>query len=167
MFLLVYNIFKYIRRGIMKRVLLIILAAFILVSCSSKETVNLESMTVKEIVDYTADIKNFEVDSIKETADNRYRVILKTEILSSGTARKEFLMDTQDLLINLKDKADIQFINIEWQVEFKDSYGNLEYKPALRLDFSRETLDKINWDNMDYNNLDDIADDTWSHPGLE
>lgn len=150
----------------MKKIVLFILVLVFMVGCSS-DTVNLNEMSIEEIINYTADIKNFEIDSIDETMDNRYRVILKTEILSSGTARKEFLMDTQDLLINLKDKTDIQYINIEWQVEFKDSYGNVEYKPALKLDYTRETLDKINWDNMDYNNLDDIADDTWSHPGLQ
>ena len=76
------------------------------------------------------------------------------------------LIKTKDILKNIADK-DMEFINIEWQVELTDKLGNKEYGPVIRIDITKETLDKINWDNFDYNNLPEVADDYWQHQAIE
>lgn len=127
--------------------------------------VDYNELNIDDIIKDIAYRQKFEVEDIKNS-DGNYRVILKEEILSSKTAKKEMLIKTKDILKNIADK-DMEFISIEWQVELTDKLGNKEYGPVIRLDLSKETLDKINWDNFDYNNFPDIADDYWQHQAVE
>jgi len=62
--------------------------------------------------------------------------------------------------------SEIVFVNIEWQGKFVDSYGNIKFNPVMRVDMTRETMDKINWENFDYTRIEKIADDYWQHMGL-
>ncbi len=148
----------------MRKILpIILILTLILVACGGDKEINYKDLTVEEIIQELA-AGRYEVEEITEK-DNTYGAILKTELTSNKTARKELLLKTKDILKKLEDK-DIEFINIEWQVELIDKAGNSKYNPVMRLDFKKETLDKMNWDNIDFNNLKEIADDYWEHQTL-
>jgi len=150
----------------MKRLLpIILILTLLLVGCGGGKEVDYTTLSVEEIVENIAEKERFEVDDISEN-NNSYKIILKTSVASDKAARKTLLMKTKDILKKLEGKG-VEFINIEWQVELVDKFGNAEYTPVMRLDFTKEILDKINWDNFDYNNLDKIADDYWEHQVLK
>jgi len=47
-----------------------------------------------------------------------------------------------------------------------DAYGNTSEADIIRLRITRPTLEKINFDNFDIDNLPVIADYYWQHPAL-
>ena len=148
----------------MKKILpIILILSLLLVGCGGSNETDYEELTVKEIIETLAD-GSYEIEEITEN-NNNYKVVFKTDIMSGKTARKELLLKTKDTLKKLEGK-DIKYINIEWQTELVDKLGNSEYNPVMRLDFKKETLDKINWDNIDFNNLKEIADDYWEHNSI-
>ncbi len=153
----------------MKKILvvaMVLLLAFNLMACGGGDKKpDYDELGIEEIIKDIAYRQKFEVEDIKNNGGN-YKAILKKEILSSKTAKKEMLIKTKDILKNIADK-DMEFINIEWQVELTDKLGNKEYGPVIRIDITKETLDKINWDNFDYNNLPEVADDYWQHQAIE
>lgn len=148
----------------MKRLLpIILILTLLLIGCGGSKEVNYNDLTVEETIKTLAEGK-YEVDEIVE-ADNNYSVTLKAKLMSGKTARKELLMKTRDILQKLEGK-DVDFINIEWQSELVDKHGNAEYRPVMYMELTEETLNKINWDNFDYKNLTEVADEYKEHQAL-
>lgn len=61
---------------------------------------------------------------------------------------------------------EINLTYIEWQFPLVDTYGNVNLSPVMKIDMTRETEDKINWDNFLTDNLPTVADSYWQHPAL-
>jgi hypothetical protein len=49
----------------------------------------------------------------------------------------------------------------------KDQYGNSEETEVLRVTYRRATVDRINWDGFDSDNIYRIADSVWVHPSFQ
>ena len=111
-------------------------------------------------------VKDEEIEDIMLTGDNSTRIIMKRKIASGSLGKKDLLLKSKEILEDLS-KTELEFINLEWKAEFKDKYGELSYNPVMRIDMTKDTLDKINWENFDYKNIEDIADDYWQHNTLE
>ncbi len=48
-----------------------------------------------------------------------------------------------------------------------DTYGNKTKDVVMKITLDRETLDKINYDNLPRENLPIIAKQYWMHPGFK
>lgn len=68
---------------------------------------------------------------------------------------------------------DYQLINLTGTFAMVDKFGNKSESPVLWLSISKETMDKINWDDKDFvgvlfqNHLLDIADSLKFHPAFD
>lgn len=85
---------------------------------------------------------------------------------SSNMIKKGMWMDVESSLKKLKEEKDIQTIEFNIVFPMEDQYGNSSDDNVMKLSLSRETLDKINWANFDYNNLPNVADEYWEHPAF-
>ena len=89
------------------------------------------------------------------------------ENLSTDLTKKGMWKDTFKLIEKAADIAEIELFQIVWMYDFVDKFGNASEGKIMSLDFPRETIDKINFDNVDYNQAPDIADNYWEHGALK
>ena len=90
-----------------------------------------------------------------------------SENLTNKTTVKGFLMDIRDLLKNLKSDSSVQTFAFNVTYPLVDNYGNESEDIVIKAEFSRETVDKINFDNFDFNKIPEVADEYWSHPAVQ
>lgn len=105
------------------------------------------------IITYTSGFVNV----THKLADN-----LTTDFMIKG-----YLRDISDFLEKTKDIKDITAVFVGAKAELLDKYGNTNEQFVLKTQLSKETIDKINFENFDYNNIPDIADEFIKHPALE
>lgn len=89
------------------------------------------------------------------------------ENLSTDLTKKGMRKDAIKLIEKAADISEIELFQIIWMYDFTDKFGNVSENKIMSLDFPRETIDKINFDNVDYNNAPDIADNYWEHGALK
>lgn len=90
-----------------------------------------------------------------------------SENLTNEMTVKGFLMDIRDLLKNLKSDSSVQTFAFNVTYPLVDNYGNESEDIVIKAEFSRETVDKINFDNFDFNKIPEVADEYWSHPAVQ
>ena len=89
------------------------------------------------------------------------------ENLSTDLTKKGMWKDTVKLIEKAAYIAEIELFQIVWMYDFTDKYGNASEGKIMSLDFPRETIDKINFESVDYNQAPDIADNYWEHGALK
>lgn len=77
-------------------------------------------------------------------------------------------IDATDLLKTVAQSG-IEFNNIYLMGYFPlvDAYGNSKEENVVTLQFSKETVEKINWDGFLYDNIYLVADDATIHPAVQ
>ncbi|PEL17641.1 hypothetical protein CN599_16370 [Bacillus wiedmannii] len=75
-------------------------------------------------------------------------------------------MDTISILKDIKDEKQISEITFFYKYPLVDAYGNEKKDNVMKIQLNRETLDKINYDNLLHDNLPKIANQYWEHPAL-
>ncbi|MEK3887322.1 hypothetical protein [Bacillus sp. FSL K6-3431] len=89
------------------------------------------------------------------------------ENLSVNMTRKNMWRDTFDLLEELAAINDVELYSFIWKFPLVDTKGNKTDAKVMSLDFPRETFEDIDFENVDYNNAPDIADNYFVHKALE
>lgn len=96
-------------------------------------------------------------DYDNEGAFTRINVELKLGPAFSGKqAVKGFLADSSKFLEQIKD-LEYESIFFQVQGDFTDQYGNTSESNAIKMEIEKSEVDKINFDNFDWNNLPNIA----------
>lgn len=83
-----------------------------------------------------------------------------------GLMRNKTLTSTTKLLKELKNVAELKSVDVNVISTLTDQYGNKSDDKVMSISVSRAVIDKINFDNFNYKNLPDIADDYWEHPAM-
>lgn len=87
--------------------------------------------------------------------------------LTTNMIRKGAYMDVERVLKAFKDAKYDGDTSILVMHEQADKYGKIDKYKVMTVKVSSETLDKIDFDNFDYNNIPDVADEYTSHPSLQ
>lgn len=75
--------------------------------------------------------------------------------------------DILKMLQKLNKEEKVKSAQIDLRYTLVDKYGNESMEPVMRTDFSKKTINKINFENARPKNLPDIADDYWKHQALD
>lgn len=86
------------------------------------------------------------------------------ESLSTKSTKESMWIDTADALEAVHSIEEIKQIAIIWKFPMVDTYGNTESLEVMRIFVNRETLDKINYENFNYQKIPDIAFNYYMHP---
>ena len=86
--------------------------------------------------------------------------------LSINMIKTGMLIESCDILQYLQPREEMSEITIFWSFPLVDNYGNTKDETVLKINFDKATLDKINFDNFDYNKIPDIANDCFIHLAL-
>ncbi|PGS64216.1 hypothetical protein COC69_30430 [Bacillus cereus] len=108
------------------------------------------------------DVESVEVNKNFDLPDPNNKVVL----LNLKNANDKVLTwnGTTNILKKLSKEKEIQKVIFVWKAELTDTYGNKKSDPVMKMSIDRESLDKINFKNFDYNNIPNIVKDYWEHP---
>lgn len=110
------------------------------------------------------------IDSLNITASESEKIISVNlnadENLTTNMTRDGMLSNSGDLFKALFKDGEVVEVNLLWQLPLQDEYGNVENGVVVRLGLLRETFDKINFDNFDFNKYENIADQYFIHQAL-
>ncbi|WP_201319135.1 hypothetical protein [Paenibacillus sp. EPM92] len=77
---------------------------------------------------------------------------------------KSIWIQTKEVLPAIFENSDVQKAVIEWNLGFVDDYGKVSVKPVMQLAFTRQTVEKIEFDTVPFDSIPKIADEykqTW------
>lgn len=114
--------------------------------------------------------KKFEEKSVESIQVNDKVVQITVEGKNGLTveSRKTGMWkDTITILKELKNEKNISEITFNYTFPTIDTYGNKSKEIVMKITLDRETLDKINYDNLPRENLPIIAKKYWMHPGFK
>ncbi|WP_227255732.1 hypothetical protein [Bacillus thuringiensis] len=115
-------------------------------------------------------VESIQINDNLGTDDPNDKIVLVTaeakESATQNYTRKGMWMDTISILKDLKDEKGISEITLFYKYPLVDAYGNEKKDNVMKLQFNRDTLDKVNYDNLLHDNLPKIANQYWEHPAL-
>ena len=100
-----------------------------------------------------------------QSDSNHYNITTETAGLSKNMDKNSANVDTTEFLEEIEGE-DFSTIYIEYQGEFVDDYGESSKNRAIVYDISKETVEKINFENFIIDKMPDVADNYWEHPAL-
>jgi hypothetical protein len=86
------------------------------------------------------------------------------ENLTPGMMLNGARIDSIDIFENLFKDSRVQKVTVISTVELVDQYGQTSRGKGTEYTITRETANKVNWDNLLFENLDKIADGYYIHP---
>jgi hypothetical protein len=93
---------------------------------------------------------------------------LKPWALTNWTTKSGFEVHVKAIVPEtFKRFPEIAAVQIVGDGPFVDKKGNQSVERAMMVKFSRSNSASINWDNVSYSNIVEIADDHWVHPALK
>ncbi len=100
-----------------------------------------------------------------QSDSNHYNITTETAGLSKNMDKNSANVNTTEFLEKIEGE-DFSTIYIEYQAEFVDDYGETSKDRAIVYDISKETVEKINFENFIIDKMPDVADNYWEHPAL-
>lgn len=86
--------------------------------------------------------------------------------LSSNMIKSGMQLESIKIFKQLFQLNEIEEVDLIWQFPVTDSFGSSTLNTVLKINISRTTASKINWDNFDKDNFAAVADSYWEHPSL-
>lgn len=151
----------------MKKIIVSIIFLFSLVGCvetnqddpypSGWNEMDLRSRIVYAFNDNKIDIKGVSVeDGVVKIAKDAY-------VGSGEYIRYSINADVIEMGRLLKTAEEISEVQFFWYADIVDKYGNSNEEVIMFMSFAKDTLDKINFDNVSSDNIPDLADKYQEH----
>lgn len=114
--------------------------------------------TLRANLEKTVDLKTFRFDD----------GFLLIEINRTPTFGVSTMYSEARTVLRLVKESNVDFntLDILYFSEFVNDFGEESIQKSMLLDFSRETVDRIQFDNFLSSSVPKIADEKWIHPGL-
>jgi len=93
-------------------------------------------------------------------------IALAEDFESPQSLKHSLMSSTVDFMKAMNSTKEVTQATLIVQAPLTDRYGNVENGDVMLVLMSRETLNKINFNNFKADNLSAIADSYWEHPAL-
>lgn len=124
---------------------------------------NITDMDLEDAVNYVIETSNAEKNEepkIYQEGNTEVDIYLKTQVgLSNSGTVSSMHLDAKRILEQLQNRSDIDTIVLSWDMQSTDVYGNNKDINVMVITMSKETLNKINFDNFNIENFPDVADE--------
>ncbi len=87
-------------------------------------------------------------------------------LFSVSWTRQGLWIDSTKLFEHFFELEEITRVDLKWQLPLVDAYGNEELGVVMEILLTRDTVERINWDNFLFENLPEVADIYQEHPAL-
>lgn len=106
-------------------------------------------------------------DNLGTELENDKIVLARLNASDNFSIRKGTLLNSKKVFQELFEVPEVTEVTLFWYFTLVDKYGNEKDDVILKVSVTCDTASKINWDNFDFNNLPDIAEQYWEHPALK
>ncbi|MBM0065947.1 hypothetical protein [Alkalicoccobacillus gibsonii] len=130
---------------------------------------NEEELSLEERIHLSAEDAFGEVDDIVYNQFDDF-VLVKVvgpENLTNNLTKQSWYKKQLEVLEDLKEEEDIKQIDFNIVSTMVDRFGNKSDDIVMKTSFSQETREKINFDNVLFENVPNIADEYWNHPAFD
>lgn len=86
--------------------------------------------------------------------------------LSSNMIKGGMQLESIKIFKQLFQLSEIEEVDLIWQFPTTDKLGDSTLSTVLKINLSRTTVSKINWDGFDKDDLASVADSYWEYPSL-
>ncbi|SDM90347.1 hypothetical protein SAMN05518871_102524 [Psychrobacillus sp. OK028] len=93
-------------------------------------------------------------------------IALEVNFESADSLKLSILNSTVKFMKAMKSLDEVNQATLIVQAPLTDRYGNVKNDDVIVVLISRETLNKINFNNFNAKNLPAVADSYWEHPAL-
>lgn len=93
-------------------------------------------------------------------------IALEEKFASAESLKRSMFYTTVEFMKAMKSQEDVTQATLIVQAPLTDRFGNVEIDDVMVVLMSRETLNKINFNNFHTANLPAVADSYWEHPAL-
>lgn len=93
-------------------------------------------------------------------------IALEENFKSAESLKRSILYSTVIFMKAMKSQDEVTQATLIVQAPLTDRYGNVEIGDVMVVLMSRETLNKINFNNFNAKNLSAVSDSYWEHPAL-
>lgn len=130
-----------------------------------------ENIALKQAIHAAIEDANVEKEAVNILDTENDSAIIELYLkgrdnLSTKTIRKGMWMRTNKILQSLQDRTDFQEIRIFWSFPLLDAYGNSFEDTVMKVVFTKDTLDQINFDAFIDEYIPSIADEYYQHAAL-
>ncbi|MFS0559601.1 hypothetical protein AB1K91_02570 [Terribacillus sp. 179-K 1B1 HS] len=103
-----------------------------------------------------------------EAADDKIVIasLRADDNFSEGYIKGGIEDDSSQIFKKLFENEEVSNVVLDWYYPLVDQYGNEEESVINTIGMTRETFDKINWNNFNRDNYPNVADDYFIHPVL-
>lgn len=122
---------------------------------------------VVDILGAKTNTKKERIEEVQILEDYANIHIHGDENLTADLAKRGMWRDSIKLIEKLATIEDIRVFHIVWYAELVDAKGNTSDRKVMQLEFPRDVIEDINFENVDYNNAPKIATFYWQHKALE
>ncbi|TSB48174.1 hypothetical protein [Alkalicoccobacillus porphyridii] len=125
--------------------------------------------SIEERINAIADDAFSGVDEVSYNEDNNFVLfrVQGPDNLTINMTRKSWYIAQLDTLESLEGVEGIDTVDFNILTTLVDQYGNEKDEIAMTSSFTADTREKINFDNVLFDNLPNIADEYWHHPAME
>lgn len=121
---------------------------------------------IVDVIKAKTNMKEKRIVSIEGDANLLKITLNADENLSTKLTKEGMWIDTVDALEALHSIDEIKKVGIIWKFPMVDTYGNTESLEVMRIFVDRETLDRINYENFNFQKIPDIAYNYYLHPAF-
>ena len=86
--------------------------------------------------------------------------------LTNNLTKKGLQMNSNPVFKSAFKNKEVNCVIVAWQLPLSDPYGKTSDEVVMRIKLTRDTFNKIDWNNFDFQNYPTIADDYFEHPAL-
>ena len=128
-----------------------------------------ETKDLKSMAEEVSKKQLASVELVNYNPENGYLLIKGKgkENLSANMTTKGFKLSIFNIMKEIHDQKEIETLAFNITYPLTDKYGNASDQIVLKAEFSRATLDKIDYNNLNFENLGDVADSYWEHNALK
>lgn len=110
-----------------------------------------------------------DIEDLSESADSLYFVatLNADENFTNNLTKTGILSKSADVLEKISKIKELSKIVLQWQLPLTDQYGNSDDGQVLIINIEREALDKINWENFNYENFAQVSTTYFEHPSFK
>uniref|UniRef100_UPI0035A04F05 hypothetical protein n=1 Tax=Jeotgalibaca porci TaxID=1868793 RepID=UPI0035A04F05 len=134
---------------------------------SESESSKPEFTTIEEAIEWSGnDVFGDNLREVSYDPETGY-IQLDADIEIGGwsvpSSRKEFDKLVVKFMEDIQDD-DFTQLNVSGYAKMQDSYGNSEDSDVVRYPISKETVDKIDFENFNVDNLEEVSEGAFIHP---
>jgi hypothetical protein len=90
--------------------------------------------------------------------------VFANDNLTEKMIKKGIWMDMTDVLKQLKGNENIKTVAFQIVMPLQDAYGKSSNDNVMKAEFTADTMNKIDFNNFNFDNIPKVANNYWEHP---